>query len=71
MIQRWTLWESDEGEPLQMSLALLDDTWEPQMERTVPLGPFHDAEWGRLTLSDDARRWMRLYGIQLELGLGS
>lgn len=66
MIRRWTLWETDEGAPLQLALALMSDDWDPLMERTVALGPFHDAEWGRLHLIDDARRYMRLYGHQLE-----
>lgn len=68
MLHRWTLWESERGEPLQMSLCLLDDSWEPLMERTYPCGPFHDAESTRLALLDDARRWIRQNGIQLELG---
>lgn len=67
MLHRWTLWESDAGEPLQMSLMLLDDHWEPLMERTLPCGPFHDAEDRRLELLDDARRWLRTYGYQLTL----
>ncbi len=70
MILRWTLWEHDEGEALQMSLAILDDSWEPLMERTLPCGPFHEREERRLELLDDARRWLRAVGIQQELHLG-
>lgn len=67
MIRRWTLWEDEEGNELQMSLALLDDDWEPQMERTLPCGPFNEREEVRLQLLDDQRRWLRTYGIQLTL----
>lgn len=67
MIRRWTLWEAEDGSPLQMSLALLDDSWEPLYERTLPCGPFHDAEDRRAALLDDQRRWMGLYGYQQEL----
>lgn len=69
MLHRWTLWESEAGEPIQMSLALLDDTWEPLHERTVQLGPFHDAEWGRHTLLDDLRRYIAYSGVQTSLKL--
>lgn len=69
MIRRWTLWEAEDGSPLQMSLAVLDDGWEPLMERTLPCGPFHDAEDRRLALLDDARRWMAHCGYQAELPL--
>lgn len=67
MIHRWTLWETEAGEPLQLSLCLLDDVWEPMWESTKPCGPFHGAEERRLELLDDLRRWVRTYGIQLEL----
>lgn len=67
MIHRWTLWETEDGEPLQMSLALLDDGWEPLHERTLPCGPFHTAEDRRLELIDDLRRYVSLYGIALRI----
>lgn len=68
MLYRWTLWESDRGEAVQLSLCVLDNSWEPQAEWTKQLGPFHDAEWARLALHDEARRWLATVGIQLELG---
>lgn len=39
---RTTLWESAQGELLQVSVAVLDDLWEPQAEVTTPVGPFDD-----------------------------
>lgn len=67
MILRWTLWETEHGEPVQLSLCVLDASWEPLYERTVPCGPFHSQEERRLELLDDMRRWLRREGYQLEL----
>lgn len=67
MIRRWTLWETDEGSELQLSLCLLDDNWEPLWEATKQCGPFHDVEEQRLALNDDLRRWYRHTGHQLSL----
>lgn len=39
---RTTLWESAQGELLQVSVTILDDVWEPQATVTTPLGPFDD-----------------------------
>lgn len=67
MITRWTLWENETGEALQMALCVLDEAWEPLWERTVACGPFHDREERRLELLDDLRRWLRTSGYQAEL----
>lgn len=68
MIHRWTLWEEPlQAGELQMSLALLDDDWEPLYEQTLPCGPFHGVEERRLELLDNARRWLRQYGVQQRL----
>lgn len=67
LVLRWTLWESETGEPLQLSLMILDSSWEPLAEFTKPCGPFHSAEDQRHVLLDDMRRYLRTTGIQLEL----
>lgn len=41
-IRRTTLWETDRGDLLQVSVAVLDSEWEPQSEITTAVGPFDD-----------------------------
>lgn len=67
MLYRWTVWEDEQGDAHQLSLALLDRFWEPQVEFTKAVGPFHSVEDRRHELLDDARRWLATYGIQEEL----
>lgn len=67
MLHRWTLVETEHGDPLQLSLALLNDSWEPLREATLPCGPFHTAEDRRHELLDAMRRWIAEYGLQEEL----
>jgi hypothetical protein len=69
MIFRWTLWTYDDSNDLQMSVALLDEAWEPLVEFTKPCGPFHEASETRMVLMDDVRRWLRQTGYQAELPL--
>lgn len=68
MIHRLTTWVTETGEELQVSLALLDDSWEPLCEFTRPCGPFHEMSDQVLELRDELRRWMHRCGYQLELG---
>lgn len=67
MIYRITLWQDQDAGALQLSLAILDAQWEPQWERTVPCGPFHEAEERLPELLDDARRWLAATGLPLTL----
>ena len=67
LLLRWTLWESEAGEAVQLSLCVLDSSWEALAEFTKPCGPFHSAEDQRHVLLDDMRRWLRTTGYQLEL----
>lgn len=68
LIVRQTVWFTwERSEDLQASIALLDGLWEPLMERTLPCGPFHPISDRLSELHDDARRWLRQCGYQLEL----
>lgn len=68
LIVRTTTWQTfSNREALQVSMALLDPWWEPQMERTLACGPFHELGDRVLELEDDLRRWMRRVGYQLPL----
>lgn len=42
-IRRTTLWETERGELVQVSVSILDELWEPQSEITTAVGPFDDA----------------------------
>lgn len=67
MIYRWTVWESEAGDALQLSLSVLDANWEPLCDFSKQIGPFNPVEERRLELMDDVRRWLRYSGYQLEL----
>lgn len=69
LIHRWTVWESEEGDHLQVSLAVLNSAWEPLLEFTKAVGPFFPLDEACWLLQAEVRDWLRLSGHQLELGL--
>lgn len=66
-VYRWTLWTTDDDEGLQLSLAVLNECWEPLHEETVALGPFHHADEARAELQARAVAYFAIYGHQLAL----
>lgn len=70
MFYRWTVWESDRGEPYQISLALANDYWELVTEETRQVGPFDTAVEVREELLARGKAWLEHTGIQMDLPLG-
>lgn len=69
MIYRWTLWSDADGGDLQLCLAILNASWEPQLEFCVPLGPFCGRAEGRADLLAQVDEWLLAHGIAEELPL--
>jgi len=67
---RTTVWQTEEGDHLQLSFAVLDDWWEMLYEATYPLGPFHTLDDELVRAHDDWRRYLRIRGHQEQLELG-
>lgn len=67
MIQRWTAWRDERFGVVQVSLAILDDHWEPLAEWTEELGPFDDAADVVAVLRSFLTEWRAVVGEQLHL----
>jgi hypothetical protein len=55
-VRRTTLWETSRGELLQVSVAVLDDAWDPQSEITTAVGPFDDPGQAVATTTEAAEQ---------------
>lgn len=40
-MHRVTIWYDEDGNPVQVAAACLDDRWEVHAEAVEPVGPFH------------------------------
>lgn len=67
LVFRVTTWSDEAGAPLQVSFGVLDESWDLLYEATKPCGPFHPFEEQIMSLKDDWRRHLRLYGYSPEL----
>lgn len=69
MLHRITTWQTEEGEPLQVEMALLDSSWELHRSVVLPCGPFHGLEEQLAQARHILAQWIRDYGLAQELGL--
>lgn len=67
MIYRWTVWLDEDQDELQVTLAALDDSWDPLCVFTRQCGPFHPLAEQQMALRADVRRWLAECGHQQAL----
>lgn len=69
LVHRWTIWQDEVGHTLQVSLCVLDPSWEPLCQFTRSVGPFDDLRSERSALTAQVNRWLLETGYQQELPL--
>lgn len=66
MIRRQTVWSNDRG-AIQVSVAVLDNNWDPLMVWTEELGPFDSLADVTGRIDQGLADWLRSTGIQQAL----
>lgn len=64
MIRRTTIWSEPDGTPLQVSICILDDVWEPLVEVTEMVSAHSSGMEARRAAEDRVASWLMTMGVQ-------